>query len=132
MPGSWKHTKEKELRDFLEQEYPNTIFISRKPTNTEAIVLDQETGKVIARGGANGDILNQLTDLNFRLQKHNTLLDVPATMNLKKRSENVANQVISYLNELIEINQSNKFQFKYDERGFIKEIKCKSLVYKLK
>jgi len=131
MPGTDKRTSAKELREELRQAFPGARLISRKASNTEAIAYYPEDGRVIGRAGSNFRLEKKLTDPDFTpdcLKSQNRLLDVPPTLDLKKRAENLAINVIGYLNELREMTKKKPI-VKYDENGFIKKIKAGDFEY---
>jgi len=131
MPGSKNNWPASEIRQYLQKHYPGTIFISRKPTNNEALVREKETGRVLFRGRKNYSIVAQITDQeNKQSQKIPTLLNDNEikTKDIKTDIENTAIKAISHLNELREL-LNGSFKICKDENGFVKEIRSGELVF---
>ena len=129
MPGSQYNWKAKEIREYLEQHYSGTIFISRKPTNSEALVLDKESGRVLFRAAQNYGVVEQITKEKAPHKVNGFFSDKEiGGLPIKTRAENTAINAICELNELRELLNGH-FKIQYDENGFVKEIKSGELIF---
>jgi hypothetical protein len=108
MPGSWKHTKAEDIQKWIDENRPETVFISRKPTNTYALLLDKKTGRVLEKEKCNGDLMDKITDPNYKISKQVNLFteEEMGAFPIKTRVQNIAISVLCLLTELEELTQS--------------------------
>ncbi len=121
MAGSSEWASAKEIDSFLEKHHPEMLLISRKPTNSGAMVIHKKTGQIWLKGEKNYRIMEQLTDPNGPPPNHPgkdpiRLLNIPPTLDLKSEAENHAREVIGHFNELVEL-MGEPTKLVYDDKG---------------
>ena len=127
MPGSKERWSGKDLREYVKQNIPGAIVITRKPTNHYAMVIDEKTGRILYWAEKNFSLMEQLTSPKESEKEEETirpLFNIPPQVDINNLSENLAINVLSYLIELTELMGGRKCTLKYDDGSFPTKIVC--------
>ena len=134
MAGSKEQWRGEELRQYIQENIPDAIVITRKPTNHCAVVFEKKTGKILCWGEKNFEIMNKLTSPNIGPKRKDSplpLFDIPPRVNINTMAENTAKNAMYYLMELTELMGGKKCTIKYKNGNYPDKIVCGPLEFTL-